>query len=154
MAFAWTGTSWAAVTVVNLNGQTLGFDVPPIIDNGRVMVPMRAIFEALGAQVTWDATSGSVYASSGSNEIKLEIGGQAFINGTPATLDVPAEIVDGRTLVPLRFVSEAMGATVNWDDATQTVTIITTSSEPPTPSTPVENDEYLAPTHPEVDSAK
>lgn len=114
----------ADVPIVNLNGQTLNFDVPPTIENGRVMVPMRTIFEALGAQVAWDATSSSVYATSGTTTIKLEIGGQAFINGAPTTLDAPAEIVDGRTLVPLRFVSEALNATVAWDGTNQTVTIV------------------------------
>ncbi len=124
LVLAYAVPAHADAPIVNLNGQVLSFDVPPTIENGRVMVPMRTIFEALGAQVTWDATSWSVYATSGSTAIKLEIGGQAFINGTPTTLDVPAEIVDGRTLVPLRFVSEALNATVAWDGIHQTVTIV------------------------------
>jgi hypothetical protein len=114
--------------IVNVDGKELTFDVPPTIENGHVLVPVRAIFEALGAQVTWGGSL--VTATKGSTSIKLEIGGHAFINDVPVTLDVPAKIVNGRMLVPLRFVSEALGAKVDWDGSTQTVTIISTSTAP------------------------
>lgn len=109
---------------VQLNGQEVAFDVPPRIDNGRTLVPLRAIFEALGAEVNWDGQARKVIATRGATVISLPVGAStASINGKPVNLEVPARIVDGRTLVPLRFVSEALGAQVSWDGATQTVSI-------------------------------
>jgi hypothetical protein len=116
------GGAFAAPQVV-LNGQELVFDVPPVIEQRRTLVPFRAIFEALGANVSWDGSTQTVTAVKGDTEIKLTIGGPAYKNGQPVTLDVPAKIVNERTLVPLRFVSEVLGASVWWNDAAQTVTI-------------------------------
>jgi hypothetical protein len=124
--FAITGIVQGAVAAptVVVNGKTLAFDVPPVIESGRTLVPLRAIFEALGAAVQWDATTRTVTATRSSTTIQLAIGqAQAQRNGQPVTLDVPARIQAGRTLVPLRFVSEALGAKVTWEAATQTVTI-------------------------------
>lgn len=123
----------AAPSVI-LNGQSMTFDVPPTIENGRTLVPLRTIFEALGAGVQWDGSTQMVTATKANTEIKLVIGGQAFKNGKPVNLEVPAKVVDGRTLVPLRFVSEAMGCTVGWDGTNQVITISSTGytgSEPP-----------------------
>ena len=109
---------------VNLNGKRLSFDVPPVIENGRTLVPLRAIFEALGATVGWDESTQTVTATKGSIQIMLQVGGQsAYKNGTPVHIDVPAKVTNNRTMVPLRFVSEALGAAVGWDESTQTVTI-------------------------------
>lgn len=118
-----------AAPKVLLNNSMLSFDVPPIIENGRTLVPLRTIFEALGASVRWDGETQTVIAEKADTEIKLAIGGQAYKNGQPVSLDVPAKIVDGRTLVPLRFVSEAMGCQVMWDDNTNTVTIAASLSQ-------------------------
>lgn len=119
----------AAARVV-LNGQELAFDVPPVIEKGRTLVPLRVIFEALGVNVNWDDRTRTVTAAKGGTEIKLVIGGRAYKNNQPVALDVPAKIVKGRTLVPLRFVSEALGAFVFWDGATQTVTIYSSVVQP------------------------
>jgi hypothetical protein len=108
---------------VILDGSLLVFDVPPIIEDGRTLVPLRTIFEALGATVEWDNDTQTVTAFKADTEVKLVIGGQAFKNGSPVFLDVPARIISGRTMVPLRFVSEAMGCAVEWDNDTQTVNI-------------------------------
>jgi len=108
---------------VVLDGKTLTFDVPPTIENDRTLVPLRTIFEALGAKVNWDNTTRTVTASKENTEIKLTIGGQAYKNGRPVVLEVPAKIISDRTMVPLRFVSESLGCQVVWDDASQTVTI-------------------------------
>ena len=116
-----------AAPKVMLDGQQLSFDVAPTIENGRTLVPLRAIFEALGANVSWDATTQTIAATKGNIQVKLQIGVQtAYKNGSSINLDVPANITNGRTLVPLRFVSEALGADVKWDGNTQT--IIVTSS--------------------------
>ncbi len=115
-------TAQAAPQVI-LDGQRIDFDVQPVIENGRTLVPLRAIFEALGANVQWEGSTQTVTATKNGTEIKLIIGGQAFKNGQTVNLDVPAKIVSGRTMVPLRFVSEALGARVNWNGATQTIAI-------------------------------
>jgi polygalacturonase len=118
-------SSQAALTTpkVVLNGDTLSFDVPPIIENGRTLVPLRAIFEAMGANVSWEDTTRTVTATKENTEIKLTIGGQAYKNGQLVTLDVPAKIINDRTMVPLRFVSESFGCQVVWDNTTQTIAI-------------------------------
>ncbi|MFX4262213.1 copper amine oxidase N-terminal domain-containing protein [Pelotomaculum propionicicum] len=111
-----------AINVI-LDGKTMEFEVLPFLDQGRTMVPLRAIFEALGAGVQWDGESRTVTAVKDSREIKLVIDGAAYINGAVVNLDVPAKIINERTVVPLRFVSEALGCTVTWDENNKTVTI-------------------------------
>ncbi|MEN6328224.1 MAG: copper amine oxidase N-terminal domain-containing protein [Syntrophomonas sp.] len=109
---------------VILDGQQLSFDVPPIIENGSTLVPLRAIFEPLGANVTWDDTTQTVTAIKAGTEVQLNIGESvAFKNGFVVNLPVPAQIVNGRTLVPLRFVSEALGANVEWNQLTESIAI-------------------------------
>lgn len=112
-----------ATPKVTIDGKTLTFDVPPTIENDRTLVPLRAIFEALGAEVQWDNSSQTVIARKNNVEIRLAIGGQAFKNGQMVTLDVPAKIINDRTMVPLRFVSEALGAEVVWDENTESIFI-------------------------------
>lgn len=109
---------------VVLNGQTLRFDVPPEIRNDRTLVPLRAIFEGIGASMTWDDATQSITAIRGSTSVQLQVGDAvALVDGAPVTLDQAPVISDGRTLVPLRFVGEALGAEVAWDPVTQTITI-------------------------------
>ena len=104
--------------------RTLTFDVPPQIINGRTMVPLRAIFEELGAEVLWNGPTQTVTATRGDTVVTLTIGSTApTVNGRVVEIDQPGVVVGGRTLVPLRFVGEAFGAEVNWDSATRTVTI-------------------------------
>ncbi len=114
---------------VFVDGQPVSFDVPPIVAVGRVLVPLRGVFNRLGAIVTWDPGSQSVLAARGDTSITLRIGDtQAHINGQPTLMDVPALLVDGRTMVPLRFISQALGSQVSWDAASTTVQI---ASQPP-----------------------
>ena len=109
---------------VTLNGTPLSFDQAPIIQNDRTLVPLRVIFEALGADVAWDDWTQTVTAVKGEVTVKVTVGKNAmFKNGQTIPLDVPAQIVNDRTLVPVRAVSEAFDCSVDWDDATQTVTI-------------------------------
>ncbi len=106
----------AANISVIVDGRALTTDPAPFIQNGRVLVPMADIFEALGATVTWDASSQTVTGVKGDTSVILVIGqSTATIGEESQTLDVPAQIVDGHTVVPLRFVSEALGAQVIWD---------------------------------------
>jgi hypothetical protein len=111
----------AGVQVV-VNGQAMTFDQPPVEQAGRVFVPLRSIFEQLGASVVYQ--SGTINATQGSRTVTLQIGStQATVNGQVQTLDAPPFVDGARTLVPLRFVAQALGATVNWNDNTSTVTI-------------------------------
>lgn len=123
---------------VLVDGSPVLFDQPPVSIGGRVLVPLRGVFERLGAFVQWDPRTNSVTATRGSTNVQLQIGStRAFVNGRVVVLDVPPMIIQGRTLVPLRFVSEAMGARVDWDAATRTVFITSgVVAQPPFPSTP------------------
>lgn len=110
-----------SVTVV-VNGQTMNFTQPPIVRAGRVFVPLRGVFEQLGATVVY--SNGQINATGHGREISLTIGStQATVGGQPQTIDVAPFIVADTTFVPLRFISQALGASVNWNDSTSTVTI-------------------------------
>ncbi|MCL2337887.1 MAG: copper amine oxidase N-terminal domain-containing protein [Firmicutes bacterium] len=119
--FVFAAAAQASSEVI-VNGKTLTFDTQPVVEKGRVLVPLRAIFEALDAKVNWDAATQTVTAQKDDVNIKLVVGGQAYKNNQAVTLDVPAKLVNGRTLVPLRFVSEALGAKVSWDKGVVTIT--------------------------------
>ena len=111
---------------VMLNGQRLEFDVNPIIINGRTMVPFRIIGESIGTEVGWNGETKTVFGSKGSTHIRLTLESDiAYINERKINLDVPAMIRQGRTLVPLRFFSEAFGADVDWNSERRTVYIST-----------------------------
>lgn len=127
-ALASTGVYAQDNISVFVNGGQLTFDAAPFIENDRTLVPMRAVFEALGATVVWDEETQTVFAAqiseNGNNVVSIQIGSnKAFVNSEEQTVDVPAKIVDDRTFVPLRFVSEALNSKVEWDGETQTVTI-------------------------------
>ena len=111
------------ITVI-INGKPLALEQPPIIENGRTLVPLRAIFEALGAEVDWNPETQTVTAGKGGTTVMLTIGSNTLIkNGQQISLDVPARIVGGRTLVPVRAVAESFDAEVEWDASTRTVNI-------------------------------
>ena len=100
------------------------FDVAPIIREGRTYVPVRGIFEIAGAEILWDGEKRAATVKTDSNEVVVIIDNpEAFVNGKAAVMDAPPVIIDGRTLIPLRFISENLGYEVSWDGETQTVTI-------------------------------
>lgn len=110
---------------VVINGEKISFDVQPTIIDGRTLVPMRAIFEKLGASVDWDGDTQTVTSVKGNTKISLTIGNNVLhINNTTKTLDVPAMLLNGRTLVPVRAISEAFNCLVDWDGNSQTVIIM------------------------------
>ena len=112
-----------AIYVV-LNGKALFFEEYPYIKNGTTMVPMRGIFEELGVSVEYDAVTKTITAYKGSTVIELVTGSsRARINGGEVYLSVPVENKNGTTMVPARFVSEALGAQVLWDSVNKVVTI-------------------------------
>jgi hypothetical protein len=112
-----------------INGARRTLDSPPVIKNGRTLVPIRVIIEALGGTVAWDATTKKATVTLGKKTIVLWIGkSTATVNGVSTLIDstnakVVPEIINGRTMLPLRFVAENLGATVGWDQNTQTITI-------------------------------
>lgn len=109
---------------VMINGEDLVTDTPPTIVEGRTLVPMAAIFKALGAEVSWDGSTRTVTGIKDGTEIKLQIDSTtALINGQGSTLDVPATIINNRTMVPLSFIALSLGRNVQWDGESRTVTI-------------------------------
>ena len=110
---------------IKINGYYADYDVMPVIINSRTLVPMRGIFESLGAEIFWDDETKTVRAySHNGTRITLVIGElNAVVNDNVVTLDTPAQIVSGRTMVPVRFVAEALGEKVEWDGNTKTVII-------------------------------
>ncbi|WP_422879851.1 copper amine oxidase N-terminal domain-containing protein [Neomoorella humiferrea] len=96
--------------------------MPLTVEQGRTLVPLRAIFEALGADVNWDAATQTVTGTKGATIVKLTIGSTiAYVSGQAVPLDVPGKILNGRTLVPLRFISESLGAEVVYDNSRITI---------------------------------
>ena len=115
--------------IVTIDDEQLQTDQAPIIQNGRTLVPLRSIFEALGAEVSWYQSSGSIYCYRNDASLSLTVNDHyAYINGSQVYIDQPPIIVNNRTLVPVRVVSEALGATVVWDNTDRTVTITSNDS--------------------------
>lgn len=111
---------------VNMNGATMNFDVEPLIENSRILVPFRAIFESLDCTVSYENIQGVQYveANRGSQTILMQIGQkQMLVNGEEVALDVAPKIVNGRTLIPLRAISESLDCTVDWYDDIKTAAI-------------------------------
>lgn len=110
---------------VFVNGSRVFFpDQQPFLKDSRTLVPARGVFEAFGASVSWDDATETVTVSRGDTLVTLTIG-QSFItvNGVKKAQDVPAQLINDRTMIPVRAVAEAFGCNVGWDDATYTVTI-------------------------------
>ncbi len=127
---------------VQLNNRILGFSTPPVMEEDRMLVPMRFLFEQMGAEVNWDENTQTATATVPvSADAQLRTFGAetaksvtfaidntiATVNGSTAEMDVPARLVNDKTMVPLRFLSENLGCTVDWDEATNTA-IITTNN--------------------------
>ncbi|MDQ0885088.1 archaellum component FlaF (FlaF/FlaG flagellin family) [Paenibacillus sp. V4I9] len=115
---------------VIVNGQKVKFpDTEPYIDgNGRTMVPVRFVSEKLGATVVWNNADNAVTIKYGTKEINLPLNSNTVtVNGTTVTLDTSAVLTDGRTMVPLRFVSEALSSEVVWDEGAHSVKVTDSS---------------------------
>lgn len=110
---------------VFVDGSKLHFDVQPQLIDGRTMVPLRPIFEALLAEITWDDSTGTVTATKENHVILLTIGKKnLFIDGIPKEMDIAPILMDNRTLIPVRFVAEALDCIVTWNATENTVSII------------------------------
>lgn len=110
---------------VTVNGVNLVLNQAPVIQNGRTLVPLRAIFEALDTDVSWNDKTRTVTAVNGKTTITLKIDQNTMMkDGKTIKLDVPAQIMNSRTMVPLRAVSEALGADVDWSELTKNVSVM------------------------------
>lgn len=118
-------TAQAATPIsIYIDGSRLTTDQAPVVISGRVMLPLRAIFEALDATVNYNQTLQTVTAHKDGTTIVLKLKSRsATINNEAVLLDVPAQSIKGRTMVPVRFVSEALGQQVGWNNSTKIVTI-------------------------------
>ena len=133
-SFAVTPANAAAVTIV-VNGTTVNFDQPPEERAGRVFVPLRGVFERLGASVVY--ANGQINATGNGRNVALHIGStQATVNGQPVAIDVAPFLVGARTLVPLRFIAQSLGATVDYNNSTRVVSINGGSGAPNVTVTP------------------
>lgn len=128
----------AESTYVRLNDTILGFSQPPVMEGDRTLVPMRFLFEQMGAEVDWnDATQtatakisarggGGERNGAGENTVTFSIDNTtAYVNGAETSMDVPARLINDQTFVPLRFLSENLGYNVEWDEANNTAVITT-----------------------------
>lgn len=114
-------------TLLNSEEVQKTMDVAAFIENGRTMLPVRFVADALGVKdqdIVWNGAARTVTIFKGNRIIQLTIDKyQMLVNGTPVMMDSPAIIKDGRTFLPVRFVAQALGANISWDEATRTVTI-------------------------------
>ncbi|GAA4710696.1 copper amine oxidase N-terminal domain-containing protein [Brevibacillus fulvus] len=131
-AGATTSTATQANIKVQYNASAIAFpDQKPLILNQRTLVPIRPIAEALGFQVGWDEKTRTVSVEKGNNKVSLVVSQKiAKRNNETITLDVPAQIINKRTVVPVRFIAEALNYEVNWEAKTQTVAITDKAAAP------------------------
>ena len=109
---------------VRCNDKILGFETPPVMENDRTLVPMRFLFEQLGADVQWEEATQTATATLANKAVAFSIDeNDASVNSQTVTMDVPARLINDKTMVPLRFLSENLGYTVTWDEATNTAII-------------------------------
>lgn len=111
------------------DGKAISFDVAPKVINGRTMVPYQAIAASLGAEVGWNAKTKTVTAEKSGTKVTLTIGSKVvFINDKRVVFDQEPVIVNNRTLVPLRIISESFGLWIEWNNSTKTVAIDSTKT--------------------------
>jgi len=117
---------------IYIDGQKITLDTQPVIDNNRTLVPLRGVFEKLGATVDWNKETSQVIVKNKSMEVLLEPNNQAvLVNGQVSFLDTSSRIQDERTLVPLRFVAEALGHKVTWNATNNRIDISTKTTVTP-----------------------
>ena len=109
---------------VTVDGKKQSYEQSPVLESGRTLVPLRGIFESLDASVTWDQKEKKILATKGNRKIELTINHKkAIVNGVSYDLDTPPKLINNHTMVPLRFVSEALGSDIDWNEQTKTIAI-------------------------------
>ena len=125
-----------------VKGKHLGFDTPPVIKSGRTLVPVRALVQAFGAEVKWNPVDQTVTITKGDQRIVLTLGEtEVVVNDGTIQLDVPAQSMNGRTVVPLRFIAEQMGFKVDYEDGDITIEEVDEAVEGGEPAVPAANDD-------------
>ena len=120
--------------IMTVNGEAKEIDpgagTAPIISNGRTLVPIRAIIESLGGSVKWNAETSTASVVHGENNIELTLGSKtAYINGEEKVLDTEPVFVNGRTMLPLRFISEGFGFDIDWNNEIKSITIVQSDAD-------------------------
>ncbi len=107
------GISVQAETAITVNSEALITDTAPVIENGQLMIPLRAVFEKLGFVVSWDGETSTAFAFCEEKIIMIQIANKtAFMNGEDVALDVPAKIINSRTLIPASFIESTLGVKI------------------------------------------
>lgn len=110
--------------IMTVNGQTFELDTEPILQNDRTLLPLRSVVEGLGGSVAWEEETGTAVFAKGENVIFITIGSKtAFVNTEKHILDTVPIIIDGRTMLPIRFVAENLGFKVEWNESTSEITV-------------------------------
>lgn len=124
-----SSVSFAEPIMINLDGSQLSMPIDPILHDGRTLVPLRPMFEALGARVDWDNDTRTVTATLDDKIIILQINNKiATVNGNEIELDVAGKLINGSTFIPVRFIAESLGAKVDWNPNSKTVIIISNTT--------------------------
>ncbi|WP_341877700.1 stalk domain-containing protein [Defluviitalea saccharophila] len=110
---------------VTINGNKLDMNVSPVMKDGTVLVPLRAIFEALNINLKYDASTKTIYGKKENTKIILPLGKDATVNGQTVKLTTPAQTINGNTMVPVKFIAQSTGADVKWDGGSRTVVVTT-----------------------------
>jgi len=109
----------AKAEYITLNGELLGFEEMPVREDDRLLVPMRFLFEKMGAEVEWDQDTQTATVLQENDAVAFQINNRsATVNSQAQTMDVPARLINGKTMIPIRFLSENLGYTVEWDEET------------------------------------
>ena len=112
------------VISLEIDGTVIRTEVPPTVIGGRTMVPVRDIFEACGANVTWDPATKKITGSKGGKNVVMQVGSnKLYMNSSVATMDCTPVIIEGRTLAPARYVALGFGGTTQWDELNKVVVI-------------------------------
>ncbi len=140
------------IFTLKVDGKVLNCEVPPIVFNDYSVVPARDVFESMGATVEWNAANQKVTVSYDDTEVELYINNKtARKNGKKETMPIPPKLINGKTMIPARYVAESLGFDVDFDSSTDTITIDTgkTTTKPPAttptptnPAAPVEKPTY------------
>ena len=127
LTFISSASCFSADTIqIFLNDTPLAFESEPILKNGRILVPLREIFQPLGFQVQWDEKTNTIRSTKPNLTISMNMNNTlTTLNGKPILLDTPPILVKNKAFVPLRFVAESTGASVQWNGATGSVSIHT-----------------------------
>ncbi|MDO4301947.1 MAG: stalk domain-containing protein [Clostridia bacterium] len=120
---------------VTVDGNTISFEQPPVIIEGRTLVPLRAIFEALGAEVEWDGETKQIMAFKDDVAVLMTVNSNVMTSGTvggtakDTNLDVAPTIINGSTMIPARAIAESFDCSVTWDSSTKTVKILSSDNK-------------------------